>query len=106
MPEPLRRAMRLLDEGKFGESAEAFEDLAQEAEERGKICQAANLTAQAARCYLRLDDIDQAYDRGKRLLISSNGRVGLAQPGGWARGRWRSYARGEARVRPKRWSVS
>ncbi len=81
VPEPLRRAMRLFDEGQFGESAEAFHTLAQEAEERGKIFQAANLTAQAARCYLRLDDIDQAYDRGKKALdlFKRAGRPGAAR---------------------------
>lgn len=81
MPEPLRSAMRLFDEGQFGESAEAFEALAQDAEERGKISQAAHLTAQAARCYLRLNDIDQAYDRGRDALdlFRRAGRPGAAK---------------------------
>ena len=60
--------MRLLDDGKFEEAAQAFENLAQEAEERGKIFQATHLTAQAARCYVRLEDIVQAYERGKKAL--------------------------------------
>lgn len=68
VPEPVRKAMRLFDKGKFEEAAEAFDSLAQEAEERGKIFQAGNLTAQATRCYVRLDDIDRAYDSGKMAL--------------------------------------
>ncbi|NIN66479.1 MAG: hypothetical protein GTO63_17685 [Anaerolineae bacterium] len=60
--------MSVFDQGKFEEAAQAFENLAEEAEERGKIFQAAHLTAQAARCYVRLENIDQAYDRGKKAL--------------------------------------
>lgn len=81
VPEPLLRAMRLLDEGKFEEAVEAFENLAREAEERGQILPAARLTAEAARCYVRLDDIDQAYDRGKKALdlFKRAGRPGAAR---------------------------
>lgn len=68
VPEPLRRAVRLLDEGRFEEAAAAFEGLAQGAEEKGALFRAANLAAQAARCYLNLDDVDKAYDRGRKAL--------------------------------------
>ena len=67
-PEPLKRAMMLFEQGKFEEAAEAFNELARAAEENGRIFQAANLTAQAARCYMRLDDLDAAYERGMKAL--------------------------------------
>jgi tetratricopeptide (TPR) repeat protein len=60
--------MSLFDQDKFEEAAQAFENLAQEAEERGEIFRAAHLTAQAARCYVRLENTDQAYDRAKKAL--------------------------------------
>ena len=50
--------MRLFEQGKFDKAADAFDNLAQEAEEKGRLVQAAHLTAQAARCYLQLDDVD------------------------------------------------
>ena len=50
--------MRLFEQGKFDKAADAFDDLAQEAEGKGRLVQAAHLTAQAARCYLQLDDVD------------------------------------------------
>lgn len=68
VPEPVRRAMRLWEEGRFEEAAGAFDDLSQRAEERGRLFQAANLSAQAARCHLRLEDVDAAYERGLRAL--------------------------------------
>ena len=68
VPEPIRRAMRLFEQGKLDEAAAAFDDLAHEAEENGRLVQAANLTAQAARCYLQLDDVDRAYQRGVKAL--------------------------------------
>jgi tetratricopeptide (TPR) repeat protein len=68
VPEPLRKAMVLLEQGKFAEAAAAFDDLAQGAEERGNSFRAANLIAQAARCYLQLDDVDAAYERGMKAL--------------------------------------
>ncbi len=68
IPEPLRRAMSLFEEGKYEEAGQAFENLAQGAEERGKLLRAGHLSAQAARCYLKLDDVDTAYDRGKKAL--------------------------------------
>jgi tetratricopeptide (TPR) repeat protein len=73
--------MSLFDQGNFEEAGEAFDDLAQEAEERGKVFQAANLTAQAARCYVRLDDIEQAHDRGRKALdlFKRAGRPGAAR---------------------------
>ena len=60
--------MQLFEEGKFDKAADAFDDLAQEAEEKGRLVQAAHLTARAARCYLQLDDVDAAYERGKKAL--------------------------------------
>ena len=68
VPESLRMATALLEQGKFEEAATAFDELAQEAEERGNCFRAANLTAQAARCYLQLDDVDAAYERGVKAL--------------------------------------
>jgi hypothetical protein len=60
--------MRLSEQGRFGEAAEAFDEVAVEAEKRGMVLQAANLTREAARCYLRFDDLDLAYDRGMKSL--------------------------------------
>ena len=67
-PEPVRNAMRLFEEGKFDKAADAFDDLALEAEDRGRLVQAAHLTARAARCYLQLDDVDAASERGMKAL--------------------------------------
>lgn len=66
-PEPVRNAMRLFEQGEFGEAA-AFDNLAQDAEEKERLVQAAHLTAQAARCYLQLDDVDAANERGMKAL--------------------------------------
>ena len=60
--------MRLFEQGKFQEAADAFDALAQGAEERGRILRAGNLWAQAARCYLKLDDVDEVYTRGMKAL--------------------------------------
>jgi thioredoxin-like negative regulator of GroEL len=68
VPESLRKAMALLDQGKFDEAATTFDELAKEAEEQGHSFRAANLTAQAARCYLQLDDVDTAYESGVKAL--------------------------------------
>jgi thioredoxin-like negative regulator of GroEL len=68
VPEPVRRAMGLFEKGKFEEAAQAFEELAQGAEDRGMLFRAGNLMGQASRCYLELDDVDTAYDRGKKAL--------------------------------------
>jgi hypothetical protein len=68
VPEPVRKAMVLLEQGKFAEAATAFDELAQEAEEGGNSFRAGNLTAQAARCYLRLEDVDTAYGRASKAL--------------------------------------
>jgi thioredoxin-like negative regulator of GroEL len=68
VPEPLRRAMKLFEQGKFQEAADAFDALAQGAEERGRMLRAAHLWAQAARCYLKLDDVDEVYTRGMKAL--------------------------------------
>jgi hypothetical protein len=66
-PESLKRAM-LFEQGKFEEAAGAFDELAQGAEEQGRLFQAANLTAQEARCYMRLEDLDTAYEKGLKSL--------------------------------------
>jgi tetratricopeptide (TPR) repeat protein len=68
VPEPLRRAMSLLDQGQFEEAAKAFDELARGAEERGRLFRAANLFAQSAQCYLNLDDVDTAYQRGQKAF--------------------------------------
>ena len=60
--------MRLFEQGEFGEAADAFDNLAQDAEEKGRLVQAAHLTARAARCHLQLDDVDAAYERGMKAL--------------------------------------
>ena len=81
IPEPVRRARKLFDEGKFEEAAEAFDELAQGAEERGMVFQAAHLTLQAARCYLKLDNLDAAYERGMQglELFKEAGRPDVAR---------------------------
>jgi hypothetical protein len=68
VPEPVRQAMMLFEEGKFEEAGQAFEDLAQGAEEKGMLLRAGNLMAQASRCYVKLDDVDAAYDKGRKAL--------------------------------------
>ena len=81
VPQPVRRAMRLWEEGRFAEAAEAFEDLSRGAEEEGRLFQAANLLSQAARCYLRLEDVDAAHERVLRALdlFQRAGRAGAAR---------------------------
>jgi tetratricopeptide (TPR) repeat protein len=81
VPEPVRRAMRLWEEGRYSEAAGAFDHLSQGAEERGQLFQAANLSAQAARCYLILEDVDAAYEKGLRALdlFKRAGRPGAAR---------------------------
>lgn len=68
VPEPVRRAMSLFEKGKFEEAAQAFDELAQGAKDEGMLLRAGNLMAQASRCYLELDDVDTAYDRGMKAL--------------------------------------
>jgi hypothetical protein len=60
--------MSLFEKGRFEEAAQAFDELAQGAEDRGMLFRAGNLMGQASRCYLELDDVDTAYDRGKKAL--------------------------------------
>jgi len=60
--------MSLLEQGKFEEAAKLFDELAQDAEEQGQLFRAAHLSGQAARCYLQLDDVDAAYERGMEGL--------------------------------------
>lgn len=75
--------MWLFEQGEFAQAAEAFDHLAQEAEERGMLFQAANLTLQAARAYMRLDNLDLAYDRamkGLELFKRSGQPVAVRQP--------------------------
>ncbi len=67
-PRPILRARKLLHEGRFAEAAEAFDRLAQGAEERGMLARAGQLNLEAARCYLRLDDLDSAYERARMGL--------------------------------------
>lgn len=77
-PRPILRARRLFQRGRFAEAAKAFDRLAQGAEERGMVARAGQLNLEAARCYLRLDDLDSAYARaGKGLgFLAKAGRPG------------------------------
>lgn len=77
-PQPILKARRLLLEGKFAEAAVAFDRLAQGAEERGMVARAGQLNLEAARCYLRLDDLDSAYERARKglRLFGEAGRPG------------------------------
>ena len=81
VPESLRKAMALFEQGKFDEAASTFDELAQEAEEQGHSFRAANLSAQAARCYLQLDDVDEASERGMKAfeLFKQAQRPGAAR---------------------------
>jgi len=64
----LARAHELFNRGKFVEAARIFEDLAQEAEERGMLDRAGDLRLQAGRCYLKLDNIERADQEGMKAL--------------------------------------
>jgi tetratricopeptide (TPR) repeat protein len=81
LPEPVKEAIRLFEQGKFERAAAAFDDLAHEAEASERFFQAANLTAQAARCYLQVDDVDSAYERGMKAfdLFKQAERFGAAR---------------------------
>jgi hypothetical protein len=57
------------------EAAAVLEKKAQAAEEQGRLDKAGDLHLETARCYLQLDDIDQADDHGLkalRLFIQAN----------------------------------
>lgn len=54
--------------GNFEKAAERFQELAQEAEQRGRIGGAGELYLRAARCYAELDDLDQADDCAERAI--------------------------------------
>ena len=67
-PRPVLKARKLSQEGRFAEAAGAFDRLARGAEERGMLARAGQLNLEAARCYLRLDDLDSAYERARKGL--------------------------------------
>lgn len=77
-PRLILKARQLLHEGRFAEAAAAFDRLAQGAEERGMVARAGQLNLEAARCYLRLDDLDSAYERARKglRLFREAGRPG------------------------------
>lgn len=77
-PRPILKARQLMHEGRFAEAAEAFDRLAQGAGERGMWARAGQLNLEAARCYLRLDDLDAAYARARKGLgfLAKAGRPG------------------------------
>ncbi len=77
-PRPILKARQLLHEGRFAEAAAAFDRLARGAEERGMVARAGQLNLEAARCYLRLDDLDSAYERARKglRLFGEAGRPG------------------------------
>jgi len=64
----LRKAEGLLREGKPAEAASIFVELAQEAERRGMLDRAGDLYLRAARCYLALDDLNQADERATKAI--------------------------------------
>lgn len=85
-PRPILKARQLLSKGRFAEAAAAFDRLAQGAEERGMVARAGQLNLEAARCYLRLDDLDSAYARARKGLgflakVGRPGRVREVAPG-------------------------
>jgi hypothetical protein len=77
-PRPILKARQLLYQGRFGEAAAAFDRLARGAEERGMLARAGQLNLEAARCYLRLDDLDSAYEQARKglRLFREAGRPG------------------------------
>lgn len=77
-PRPILKARQLMHEGRFAETMGAFDRLAQGAEERGMWARAGQLNLEAARCYLRLDDLDAAYARARKGLgfLAKAGRPG------------------------------
>ncbi|MFQ6000369.1 MAG: hypothetical protein ACE5LG_01730 [Anaerolineae bacterium] len=78
LPRPILKVRQLLHEGRLAEAAAAFDRLAQGAEERGMLARAGQLNLEAARCYLRLDDLDSAYERARKglRLFGEAGRPG------------------------------
>ena len=64
----LRRARRRLERADPAEAAAILEEKAQAAEEQGMLDRAGDLHLEAARCYLQLDDVDQADDHGLKAL--------------------------------------
>jgi tetratricopeptide (TPR) repeat protein len=64
----LRRARRRMEQADPAEAATILEKRAQAAEEQGMLDKAGDLYLEAARCYLQLDDVDQADDHGLKAL--------------------------------------
>lgn len=64
----LARAKRLFRQGRFDQAAEIFDQLAHGAEINGLLDRAGDLHLQAARCYLKLEDIDAADERATKAI--------------------------------------
>jgi len=64
----LSRARRRIEQADPAEAAAILEEKAQAAEEQGMLDKAGDLHLEAARCYLQLDDMDQADDHGLKAL--------------------------------------
>jgi tetratricopeptide (TPR) repeat protein len=64
----LRRARRRIEQADPAEAAATLEKEARAAEEQGMLDKAGDLHLEAARCYLQLDDIDQADDHSLKAL--------------------------------------
>jgi tetratricopeptide (TPR) repeat protein len=62
------QARELFERGDYGAAADAFEELAQGAEQRGMLDRAGDLRMRVAQCYLKLENIDRADDEAGRAL--------------------------------------
>ena len=64
----LARARELCERGDCRAAADAFEELAQGAEQRGMLDRAGDLRMRVVQCYLKLDSIDRADAEARQAL--------------------------------------
>jgi len=74
----LIRANRLMAEGQFAEAGGIFEQLSEEANQRGMLIRAADLALQSSRAYFAASDVDTALEWARQALrlFVRGGRVG------------------------------
>lgn len=68
VPPAVAEAERTMRAGRFSEASTQFDELAHGAEEKAMPGAAAELYLRAARCYMELDDLDQADERVEKAV--------------------------------------
>jgi tetratricopeptide (TPR) repeat protein len=68
VPPAVAKAERAMRAGRFSEAAGQFDDLAHRAQERAMPEAAAELHLRAARCYMEMDNLDEADDQVEKAI--------------------------------------